>query len=152
MGFNIFWKNQLPMYCHSGQTFTTAKVLWQVLHFTKIPSVKGLEGSIMKWDTSKLNSLTFNHILLDLQCLKYRSYCVLSEYFVADIQMYGFKMSSQPIHFRHVYPLFTYHTHDAICIVNTNTLLFKYYVFFLQILLQCFNNSWPQILLRKYFT
>jgi len=62
-----------------------AKVLWHTVHFVSIPSVKGLDGSTMKWDTSKLISLIFSHILLDFQCLKYRSYCLLSEYFVADI-------------------------------------------------------------------
>jgi hypothetical protein len=62
-----------------------AKVLRHILHFISIPPVKGLDGSTMKWDTSKLTSLTFNLILLDFQCLKYRSYCLLSEYFVADI-------------------------------------------------------------------
>ena len=64
-----------------------AKVLWHILYFISIPSVKGLDGSTMKWDTSKLTSLIFSHILLDFQCLKYRSYCLLSEYFVADIWM-----------------------------------------------------------------
>jgi hypothetical protein len=82
-GYQHLMKYQLPLCGHSGQTFTcnlcvksfvTASTI-----FYKNTFCQGLDGSTVKWDMSKSTLLIFSHILLDFQCLKYRSYS-LSEY------------------------------------------------------------------------